>query len=48
MEAVKKICKAGGIICLAVAVSSKSAGLAVISVVLAAVAVGIEIKDWNK
>ena len=45
MEALKKVCMAGGVICLAGAMLTRSVGFVVVTVVLAAVAVAIELKD---
>lgn len=48
MEATKKVCKAAGVICLVVAVAAGNAAFALATVVFAAVAIGIEIKNWRK
>lgn len=48
MEVVKKVCKATGVICLAATLVSGNVAFALATVVFAAVAIGIEIKNWRK
>ena len=48
MEAIKKVCKAAGVICLVVAVGTGNVAFALATVVFAAAAIGIEIKNWRK
>ena len=48
MEVLKKVCKAGSVVCLVGAMLSSSVGFTVVSVAMAAIAFGIEIKNWRK
>lgn len=48
MEAIKKICKAGSVICLAAAISLRNEWIAAASAMLAVIAVVIEVKNWRK
>lgn len=48
MEVVKKVCKAAGVICLVATLVSGNVAFALATVVFAAVAIGIEIKNWRK